>query len=113
MLQELRQESIEYCIAIDAYCAMPDHLHLLARGLNSASNMLNFLRRFKGQTTRWYATKTNRYLWQKKFYDYILRTGDDGGPIASYIWLNPVRRGICTDPVATHSRDPSRAIGKA
>ena len=97
-LNELRKESIEYRFAIDAYCAMPDHLHLLARGLDSASNLLDFLRRFKGQTTRWYAIKTNRELWQKKFYDYILRAGDSGGSVAAYIWQNPLRRGLCTDP---------------
>ena len=97
-LDELRKESIEYRFAIDAYCAMPDHLHLLARGLDSASNLLDFLRRFKGQTTRWYAIKTNRGLWQKKFYDYILRAGDSGGSVAAYIWQNPLRRGLCTDP---------------
>jgi REP element-mobilizing transposase RayT len=37
-------------------------------------------------------------LWQKKFHDHILRERDNAIGVAGYIWMNPVRAGICADP---------------
>jgi hypothetical protein len=37
-------------------------------------------------------------LWQKKFYDRILRERDSFDGVAGYIWMNPVRKGLCSDP---------------
>ena len=36
-------------------------------------------------------------MWQKKFYDHILRHDDLAERVAAYIWANPVRKGICGD----------------
>jgi hypothetical protein len=37
-------------------------------------------------------------LWQKGFYEHILRRDDSLESVAWYIWLNPVRRGIVDKP---------------
>ena len=37
-------------------------------------------------------------LWEKSYYDYILRLGDSVEGIACYIWWNPVRKNLCSDP---------------
>jgi hypothetical protein len=41
---------------------------------------------------------TKAVLWQKKFYDHILRETDNFYAVAGYIWMNPVRAGLCNAP---------------
>lgn len=81
-----------------AYCVMPDHLHVLVIGADQASDLLIFLKRLKQKTAYEFRRKFRRDLWQKKFYDHILRQSDSIGRVAAYIWMNPVRKGICKDP---------------
>jgi hypothetical protein len=33
-------------------------------------------------------------LWQARFYDHVMRTGEDGRRMAKYILDNPVRKGL-------------------
>jgi putative transposase len=98
VIKELHAQSIHHNFAVEAYCAMPDHFHILARGLNPTANLLNLVVDFKQQTAHNYRQKHGRELWQKKFYDHILRQGDPAESVANYIWQNPVRQGICADP---------------
>ncbi|HEY0704965.1 MAG TPA: transposase, partial [Candidatus Acidoferrales bacterium] len=98
LIHVLREKSTEYNFAIDAYCAMPNHLHFLARGLNPSANLLDFIHDFKQKTAHDYQTAHGRTLWQKKFYDHILRESDHGESVANYIWQNPVRKEICNNP---------------
>jgi putative transposase len=98
LVEELHAQSIHHHFAVDAYCSMPDHLHIVARGLNPAANLLDLVEAFKQQTAHRYHQKYGRELWQKKFYDHILRQGDPAESVANYIWQNPVRKGICADP---------------
>jgi len=77
---------------------MPDHFHVLLTGLDPNSNLLSFLRNLKQTTGHEYLKRFHNVLWQKKFYDHILRPWDNAARIAGYIWMNPVRKGICDDP---------------
>ena len=77
---------------------MPDHLHLLAEGLDTSSNLLLFIRSFKRRTSLQFANQSHSPLWQKKFYDHILRPDDHPDSIAWYIWLNPVRATLAQTP---------------
>jgi hypothetical protein len=45
-----------------------------------------------------YEQKTGQSLWQKKFYDHILRENDSSDAVAWYIWMKPVRARICVRP---------------
>ena len=98
VIDVLRQKSIENKFSVDAYTIMPDHVHILIRGLEPGSDALNFIFLLKQQTTLDYRKKRHRELWQKKFYDHILRQGDHAESVANYIWQNPVRKGMCDDP---------------
>jgi len=51
------------------------------------------------------ATKTNAKLWQRGFYEHILRKEENIGDIAEYILNNPVRKGLA------QSRDHYRWCG--
>jgi putative transposase len=104
---------VEYCVRalmeatsqepfqVYAYCFMPDHLHLLV-GTSADANLLGFVKSFKQSTGWWFR---NRYLagslktsptslWQKSYYDHVVRCEEDLVQIAKYILGNPVRAGL-------------------
>lgn len=94
-LNHVRSEAATHEIAVHAYCLMPDHVHLLAQGLKPSSDLLRFLKLLKQKTGFEYKQKTGKQLWQKKSYDRVLRSGESPESVAWYIWMNPVRRGLC------------------
>jgi putative transposase len=97
IIKSLQAESMLHQFLIDAYCVMPDHLHFLALGTASNSNLLKFVRNFKQKTAHAYVQETGARLWQKNYCDHILRSSEKSTRVAAYIWLNPVRKGLCRD----------------
>jgi len=71
----LGAESAKHQFIVDAFCVMPDHLHFLALGLAPTSNLLNFAKSFKQKTAYVYQEERGLRLWQKNFYDHVLRPG--------------------------------------
>ncbi|MBQ6421792.1 MAG: transposase [Clostridia bacterium] len=75
-----------------AYCIMPDHIHLLislrpdetASGKTSIQNVVGC---FKARTTK--AIGTGKTVWQKGFYDHIVRGQEDFDSVRQYIQFNP------------------------
>ncbi len=84
--------------AIQAYCFMPDHLHLLVNGTQESSDCLAFINGFKQKSGFDFKQKCGQRLWQHKPYDHILRSDERWEPVGYYIWMNPVRRGLCERP---------------
>lgn len=95
---QLQDYSASYAFRIEAYCVMPDHVHLLAQGAQHNSDLLKFIEMFKQQTAHDFNAKTNRRLWQFKYFDHILRKASAAEDVSWYIWMNPVRKGICKAP---------------
>jgi len=94
------------------YCLMPEHLHFLCsvgvysrnyahKGLhypNKTPSIISFVNQFKGKSTTiaWkYGIKGS--LWQRRWYDHILRKDEDVTKVGKYILNNPVRRGLVED----------------
>jgi putative transposase len=98
LLDILRETSASRYFSVHAYCIMLDHLHLLVEGLEPYSDLLNFLKTFKIKSSRVFAAQINQPLWQKKYYDHVLRPNESVDPVAWYIWLNPVRAGLAAQP---------------
>ncbi len=98
VIETLRRITAKDGFAVHAYCFMQDHVHLLLEGLIPESQLLDFVSRFKQQTAFESEAKGKAALWQFKFYDHILRRADAMDDVAWYIWMNPVRKGICRDP---------------
>jgi putative transposase len=95
LIDLLRSTAGKFHFAVHAYCVMPDHFHALVEGVAAESNLLSFVRNFKQMSSREYSRATGQQLWQKKFYDHVLRVGDSPDAVSWYIWMNPVRKGIC------------------
>ncbi len=84
--------------ALQAYCFMPDHLHLLVSGIKETSDGMAFMNGFKQRTAYEFKQRTQARLWQHKSYDHILRPSESWEGVAYYIWMNPVRKGLCVRP---------------
>jgi putative transposase len=99
ILVDLLKMTADKCgFGVHAFCVMPDHFHALVEGLAPTSDLLRFLRNLKQASSREYRKRAGNILWQKKFYDHILRSKDSPEAVAWYIWMNPVRKGLCTQP---------------
>lgn len=71
---------------------MPDHLHWL---IADSASMGELVRSFKSYTT--YAARTLGHgtrLWQRSYWDHVLRRNENVREVAEYIIHNPVRGGI-------------------
>jgi putative transposase len=98
LIARLRKNASVCEFFIHAYCVMPDHVHVLAAGAGETSNLVKFIESFKQETAAVFEHKFNHRLWQFKYYDRVLRGGDSADRVAWYIWLNPVRKGLCSRP---------------
>lgn len=98
LVDHLRKEAEGRRFGVHAFCVMPDHLHALVEGLDTASDLLLFVKTLKQKTAFLHQREFHERLWQKKFYDYILRPQDLPDRVAWYIWMNPVRKGLCAQP---------------
>jgi putative transposase len=84
---------------LHAFCVMPDHVHFLTEGAADDSHLIRFTNAFKQTTGFDYRQRHTGVLWQKRFYDYILRQRDAIEDVAAYIWMNPVRKTLCANPL--------------
>ncbi len=77
------------------YCLTPNHLHLLLTPSENQTSVPKFMQIFKGKTTHilWKYGFKGR-LWQKSYYDHIMRSCEDVHETAKYILNNPVRKEI-------------------
>jgi putative transposase len=93
---KLRMERRE--IKLSCYCIMPDHLHLLLSLTDEYPKKLqDWISAFKRYTTKIIGESYNvRPLWQKNFYDHVVRGEKSLVETARYIIHNPVRKGIVT-----------------
>jgi len=98
LLELLSSEATAKDFSILAYCLMPDHLHFLAKGLRGSSDFLHILKTFKLKSSRNYALLSGGALWQRGFFEHVLRPTEPVESFAWYIWLNPVRRGLVSSP---------------
>ena len=94
-LMELKSR---FKIKIFAYCLMPDHLHLLVGPNENQIGIPKIMQMFKGKTTHifWKYGSKGR-LWQKSYYDHIMRSYENLHETAKYILYNPVRKNIVTE----------------
>jgi len=90
-LKCLAASVVKHEFEVLAYCFMPNHLHLLLGG-EEQSNLVRLIQHFKQATGHRYAG-----LWQRSYYDHVLRSEERVEDVAMYIWNNPLAAGLCHD----------------
>ena len=96
ILINLKTEAERCNFSIYAYCFMPDHLHLLLIG-DEESSLVEFIKLFKQKTGYYFKGRFGKPLWQKSFYDHVLRKRESINDIAGYIFENPIRKKLVDD----------------
>jgi len=97
LLEVLREECSRHSFDVYAYCFMPDHVHLELVGLTAQANLIQLLRAFKGVSRTRAREFGLKNLWQKGFYDHVLREAERVNAVAWYIFNNPVRKAVVAD----------------
>ena len=87
-LERLAASASRFGFDLVAYCFMPTHVHLLVAGGHDAP-LVRFVQHFKQATGH-----HSPGLWQRSYYDHILRREEAVEDVARYIWANPVRAGM-------------------
>ena len=88
-------------INIDCFCVMPNHLHFILFKLDSNSNLYlsDIIKWFKTQTTNKFiklvksgkAVPFEKHVWQRGYYEHIIRNERDLEEIRKYIEENPIK----------------------
>jgi putative transposase len=89
-LDVLRKTAAYHSFNVLTYCFMPNHLHLLLEG-GEHSNLGRFIKVYKQVTAFYYKKKTGMRLWQRSYYDRLLRKDIFALDVIKYILDNPVR----------------------
>jgi putative transposase len=111
ILEQVRQR---YSFVVIGYVVMPEHIHLLLsepdRGtLSTVMQVLKqrFARRVlsgwrkrerQAQSSLWHEALDAGHIWQRCFYDFIVRTELKKREKLRYMHRNPVRRGLVLEP---------------
>ena len=88
-------------ITVEKYVIMPDHIHMLLRVLDAEvggasrtspptkqhSRVMSFVSTFK----RFFNKEFGRNIWQRSFYDHVIRDAKDYEEPINYIVKNPMR----------------------
>lgn len=111
ILEEVRRS---YRFAVIGYVVMPEHIHLLIsepdRGTpstvmqvlkqRSARRVLRELRARTDSTqgSLWQDTLDTSHVWQRRYYDFLVRTERKRVEKLRYMHRNPVKRGLALEP---------------
>jgi putative transposase len=95
VISVMKEEAATAGFLLHAWCLMPDHLHILVEGAADNADLFRFTTRFKRRTACLCASTGDAPLWQRNFYEHIVRDYEVLGRVAAYIWMNPVRKGLC------------------
>lgn len=83
------------CVFVDKYVIMPNHIHLilLIDRMNENRRIISAptISRIIGQMKRWASKQIGFPIWQKSFYDHIIRNQADYDQIWRYIDENPIK----------------------
>lgn len=81
----------------EIYLFMPDHAHMVLRGESETADVWRAMKSFKQQSGFWLSRNHPSVLWQKDFYDHILRNDESFERHIRYILNNPAREGLVED----------------
>ncbi len=90
----------KYKFNLYQYCLMPDHFHALVGIGESKMTLGAICGAFKSLSTRAFWAFGAGQLWQKQFFDHVIRSEQDFLETVEYIRQNPVRKNLvenCAD----------------
>jgi putative transposase len=98
VLTQLSRTADERGFLVIAYCLMPDHMHALIEGRHEAADFREFVRIFKQRSSFEWKRRNGAMLWQRSYFEHVLRDDEDTISVAKYILENPVRGNFVQRP---------------
>ena len=85
---------------VGRFVLMPDHVHLFAAPASDAKSRPAWLKSWKSVSARQIARQRNIIppIWQSDTFDHILRNAESLNMKWKYVFMNPVRRGLVSQP---------------
>jgi REP element-mobilizing transposase RayT len=99
VIAQFLRTAAEHDMAVLVYCVMADHMHLLVDGLHDGAELLPFMKLAKQRAGYLFKQKYGRTLWQKGYYEHILRDEERTEDVVFYIIANPVRKHLVERPL--------------
>jgi putative transposase len=88
----------EHQVAVGRYDLMPDHIHLFVAG-DSAFRLGRWIGSLKQSLAKAIVRpETSDPIWQRGFFDHVLRSDESYAQKWDYVWANPVRAGLVSTP---------------
>ena len=85
-----------------AYVVLPDHIHLIIQLIKGQENFSTIMKSIKGNFTVNYKKahniQNNLVLWQKRFWDHLIRDENDLKSHLDYIHWNPIKHKYVDAP---------------
>ncbi len=101
---------------LEAVVVLPDHLHALWRLPEGDGDYSSRWREIKKAASRMIDTRTNaqgeRPVWQRRFWEHLIRDEDDWRRHVDYIHYNPVRHGLVARPQDWAASSYRRALAR-
>jgi REP-associated tyrosine transposase len=89
----IRRARDEFSIAVGRYVIMPDHVHFFVRG-NDDFNLAKWVNGLKRAISVSLGATKKCPLWQRGFFDHVLRNDESYTEKWKYVRENPVRVGL-------------------
>ena len=85
---------------VGRFVIMPDHVHLFARPSRESKSRGEWVKVWKAVSSRQIARTHDIEppIWQRDYFDHILRSARSYSEKWDYVWNNPVRHGLATKP---------------
>jgi putative transposase len=104
LIDEWRRAHERHGWAVGRYVIMPDHVHFFCRPELDAKPLFEFVGFWKSYTSRTIhalgqprSTPAATTLWQREFFDHVLRSTESYSEKWNYVRDNPVRAGLVSD----------------
>jgi len=102
LVEEWSSARDRYGWHVGRYAVMPDHVHFFCAPELEAKTLSNFIRGWKTWTSRRIherlgpqpAAAATTALWQREFFDHLLRSSESYSEKWNYVRDNPVRAGL-------------------
>jgi REP element-mobilizing transposase RayT len=101
LVEEWRQARKRHGWAVGQYVIMPDHVHFFCRAELNAKPLSQFMALWKTYTSRQIkglgptrSAPASTTLWQRGFFDHVLRSNESYAEKWNYVRDNPVRDGL-------------------
>ena len=78
-------------INVDKYIIMPNHIHIILILENSEKSIIEIIKNFKKFTSNNIKKNYNKKLWQKSYFDKIIRSEKQYLALCEYIESNPLK----------------------